>query len=80
MNLPIYLDYASTTPVDPAVADQMVEFLTPSGHFGNPASRSHMFGWQAEAAVEDARSDVAGLIAQILEKLSGLREQLKPTI
>ena len=62
MNLPIYLDYASTTPVDPAVADQMVEFLTPSGHFGNPASRSYMFGWQAEAAVEDARSDVAGLI------------------
>ena len=62
MNLPIYLDYASTTPVDPVVADQMVEFLTPSGHFGNPASRSHMFGWQAEAAVEDARSDVAGLI------------------
>ncbi|MFL2530284.1 MAG: IscS subfamily cysteine desulfurase [Porticoccaceae bacterium] len=62
MNLPIYLDYASTTPVDPAVADQMVEFLTPSGHFGNPASRSHMFGWQAEAAVEDARGDVASLI------------------
>jgi cysteine desulfurase len=62
MNLPIYLDYASTTPVDPAVADRMVEFLTPSGHFGNPASRSHMFGWQAEAAVEDARADVAGLI------------------
>lgn len=62
MNLPIYLDYASTTPVDPAVADQMVEFLTPSGHYGNPASRSHMFGWQAEAAVEDARVDVAGLI------------------
>lgn len=62
MNLPIYLDYASTTPVDPAVADQMVEFLTPSGQFGNPASRSHMFGWQAEAAVEEARSDVASLI------------------
>jgi cysteine desulfurase len=62
MNLPIYLDYASTTPVDPAVADRMVEFLTPSGHFGNPASRSHMFGWQAEAAVEDARVDVANLI------------------
>ena len=56
------MDYASTTPVDPAVADQMVEFLTPSGHFGNPASRSDMFGGQAEAAVEDARSDVAGLI------------------
>ena len=62
MNLPIYLDYASTTPVDPAVAERMVEFLTPSGHFGNPASRSHMFGWQAEAAVEDARVDVANLI------------------
>ncbi|MDG2018681.1 MAG: IscS subfamily cysteine desulfurase [Porticoccaceae bacterium] len=62
MNLPIYLDYASTTPVDPEVADIMVQFLTPSGQFGNPASRSHMFGWQAEAAVEDARSDVAGLI------------------
>jgi cysteine desulfurase len=62
MNLPIYLDYASTTPVDPAVADRMVEFLTPSGHFGNPASRSHMFGWQAEAAVEDARAEVANLI------------------
>jgi len=62
MNLPIYLDYASTTPVDPEVADIMVQFLTPSGQFGNPASRSHMFGWQAEAAVEDARSDVASLI------------------
>ena len=62
MNLPIYLDYASTTPVDPEVADLMVQFLTPSGQYGNPASRSHMFGWQAEAAVEDARGDVAGLI------------------
>jgi cysteine desulfurase len=62
MNLPIYLDYASTTPVDPVVADKMVQFLTPSGQFGNPASRSHVFGWQAEAAVEDARNDVANLI------------------
>lgn len=62
MSLPIYLDYASTTPVDPAVAEQMVQFLTPSGQFGNPASRSHMFGWQAEAAVEDARNQVADLI------------------
>ena len=62
MNLPIYLDYASTTPVDPAVADKMMQFLTPSGQFGNPASRSHVFGWQAEAAVEDARNDVATLI------------------
>ena len=62
MNLPIYLDYASTTPVDPAVADKMMQFLTPTGQFGNPASRSHVFGWQAEAAVEDARTDVASLI------------------
>ena len=62
MNLPIYLDYASTTPVDPAVADKMMQFLTPTGQFGNPASRSHVFGWQAEAAVEDARADVARLI------------------
>ena len=62
MNLPIYLDYASTTPVDPVVADKMVQFLTPTGQFGNPASRSHVFGWQAEAAVEDARNDVANLI------------------
>ncbi len=59
MNLPIYLDYASTTPVDPVVADKMMQFLTPSGQFGNPASRSHVFGWQAEAAVEDSRNDVA---------------------
>jgi len=60
--LPIYLDYASTTPVDPTVAEKMMEFMTPAGHFGNPASRSHMFGWQAEAAVEEARQDVAALI------------------
>lgn len=62
MSLPIYLDYASTTPVDPIVAEKMMEFMTPAGHFGNPASRSHMFGWQAEAAVEEARQDVAALI------------------
>jgi|TARA_B110000503_G_scaffold17229_1_gene24906 cysteine desulfurase len=62
MNLPIYLDYASTTPVDPVVAEKMMEFLTPAGQFGNPASRSHVFGWQAEAAVEEARQDVANLI------------------
>ena len=62
MSLPIYLDYASTTPVDPTVAEKMMEFMTPAGHFGNPASRSHIFGWQAEAAVEEARQDVAALI------------------
>ncbi|MGO1502514.1 MAG: IscS subfamily cysteine desulfurase [Marinobacter sp.] len=62
MKKPIYLDYAATTPVDPAVADEMVKYLTPDGFFGNPASRSHGFGWQAEAAVESARNQVASLI------------------
>jgi len=51
----IYLDYASTTPVDPRVATKMMEFLTPEGEFGNPASRSHRFGWKADEAVEEAR-------------------------
>ena len=54
----IYLDYASTTPVDPIVASKMMEFLTPEGEFGNPASRSHRFGWKADEAVEEARSHV----------------------
>lgn len=62
MKKPVYLDYAATTPVDPAVADEMIKYLTPDGFFGNPASRSHGFGWQAEAAVESARSQVARLI------------------
>ena len=58
----IYLDYASTTPVDPTVASKMMEFLTPDGEFGNPASRSHRFGWKADEAVEEARSHVANLV------------------
>jgi len=58
----IYLDYASTTPVDPRVASKMMEFLTPDGEFGNPASRSHRFGWKADEAVEEARSYVANLV------------------
>ncbi len=62
MTLPIYLDYASTTPVDPVVADRMMDCLTTSGKFGNPASRSHVFGWEAESAVEDARADVANIM------------------
>tara|TARA_E500000178_G_scaffold350403_1_gene409281 strand:+ start:1133 stop:2347 length:1215 start_codon:yes stop_codon:yes gene_type:complete len=62
MTLPIYLDYASTTPVDPAVADKMMECLTTSGKFGNPASRSHVFGWEAESAVEGARAKVANIM------------------
>jgi len=59
---PIYLDYSATTPVDPRVAQKMMEFLTPDGAFGNPASRSHPFGWEAEKAVEEARQNVADLI------------------
>lgn len=62
MKKPVYLDYAATTPVDPSVAEEMIKFLTPDGVFGNPASRSHGFGWQAEAAVEKARRQVANLI------------------
>lgn len=62
MKLPIYLDYAATTPVDPRVAEKMMQYLTMDGDFGNPASRSHRFGWQAEEAVEVARSQIAELV------------------
>jgi cysteine desulfurase len=60
MQLPIYLDYSATTPVDPRVVDAMVPWLR--NHFGNPASRSHAFGWEAEKAVENARAQVASLV------------------
>ena len=60
MKFPIYLDYSATTPVDPRVAAKMIPFLTE--HFGNPASRSHAYGWTAEHAVEEAREDVAALL------------------
>jgi cysteine desulfurase len=60
MKLPIYLDYSATTPVDPRVAEQMIPWLTEQ--FGNPASRSHPFGWAAEEAVENAREEVAKLV------------------
>ena len=62
MQLPIYLDYAATTPVDPRVATAMAECLTIESNFGNPASRSHQFGWKAEEAVENARRNVADLL------------------
>ncbi|MBZ9538939.1 IscS subfamily cysteine desulfurase [Modicisalibacter tunisiensis] len=62
MNAPIYLDYAATTPVDPRVAEVMARHLTLDGIFANPASRSHMPGWQAEQVVEGARRQVADLI------------------
>ncbi|HTP47528.1 MAG TPA: IscS subfamily cysteine desulfurase [Casimicrobiaceae bacterium] len=60
MKKPIYLDYSATTPVDPRVAAKMIPFLTES--FGNPASRSHAFGWETEKAVEEAREEVARLV------------------
>ncbi len=60
--LPIYLDYAATTPVDPRVAEHMCRYLTMEGDFGNPASRSHAYGWEAEESVEEARAQVAALI------------------
>ena len=77
MHLPVYLDYSATTPVDPRVADKMIPYLTE--HFGNPASRSHSFGWHTEAAVEQARKDVAALVncdAKELVWTSGATESI----
>lgn len=62
MKLPIYLDYSATCPVDERVAQKMVQFMTMDGNFGNPASRSHRFGWQAEEAVDTAREQIADLL------------------
>ena len=62
MLTPTYMDYSSTTPVDHRVAKKMAKFLTMEGDFGNPASRSHFYGWQAEKAVDEARSQVADLV------------------
>ena len=62
MKLPIYMDYSATTPVDPRVAEKMCTYLTPDGIFGNPASRSHPFGWEADEAVDLARRNVAQLV------------------
>ena len=62
LDLPIYFDYAATTPVDPRVASAMSDSLTATGNFGNPASTSHGFGWQAQEAVEEARAQVAAVL------------------
>ncbi len=62
LNIPIYMDYSATTPVDERVAAKMAECLTNQGHFGNPASRSHPFGWNADELVEQARDNVANLL------------------
>jgi cysteine desulfurase len=77
LKLPIYLDYSATTPVDPRVAQKMIPFL--AEHFGNPASRSHAFGWKAEEAVEEARAQVAALVrcdAKDLVWTSGATESI----
>jgi len=62
MQKPIYFDYLATTPADPRVVEKMMHCLSMDGNFGNPASRSHLYGWKAEAAVENARRQVADLI------------------
>jgi cysteine desulfurase len=62
INKPIYLDYSATTPVDDRVVTVMLKYLGRDASFGNPASRSHMYGWEAEAGVEQARADVASLV------------------
>jgi len=62
MKLPVYMDYSATTPVDPRVAESMMACLTPDGVFGNPASRSHQYGWDAEKLVEEARQNIANLV------------------
>ncbi|MFP3014051.1 MAG: IscS subfamily cysteine desulfurase [Arsenophonus sp.] len=62
MKLPIYLDYSATTPIDPRVAEKMFQYMTVDDKFGNPSSRSHIFGWQAEEAIDIARNQIADLI------------------
>ena len=62
ISIPIYMDYSATTPVDERVAEKMCTYLTRQGQFGNPASRSHKFGWEADDAVSEARGQVAALV------------------
>ena len=79
MKLPIYLDYSATTPVDPRVAEKMMQFLTMDGTFGNPASRSHRFGWQAEEAVDIAAIRLPSWSAPTRAKSSLPLVRLNPT-
>ena len=69
LNIPIYLDYSSTTPVDQRVADKMAECLTLNGAFGNPASRSHAFGWDSDSLIKNARKNVADLIKSDVKEI-----------
>ena len=62
MKLPVYFDYSATTPVDQRIADKMIECLTLEGNFGNPSSRSHTYGWDAEKLIDEARENIAALI------------------
>jgi len=81
MQLPVYLDYSATTPVDPRVVDAMVPWL--GQRFGNPASRSHAYGWDAEQAVEQAREHVAALVGCDVRELvwtSGATESINLAI
>lgn len=83
MQRPIYLDYAATTPTDRRVAEAMMQYLTPEGTFGNPASRSHSFGWDAQDAVENAREHVADLIGASAKEIvftSGATESINLAI
>lgn len=79
MKLPIYLDYSATTPVDPRVAEKMMQCLTTDGNFGNPASRSHRFGWHAEEAVDIARNQIADWLVPIRVKLFSPPARPNPT-
>lgn len=83
MKLPIYFDYAATTPVDPRVVEKMIQYLTLDGVFGNPSSRSHYYGWKAEEAVDASREHVASLIGARSDEIiftSGATESINLAI